>query len=86
MGFEPTKELPLYTLSRRAPSTTRPRLRVPVCATVSLLERVSSFCPTAAPLKRVGIFYATASLLERVGIFYATASLLERSGRQERGG
>jgi hypothetical protein len=28
VGFEPTKELPLYTLSRRAPSTTRPRLRM----------------------------------------------------------
>ncbi len=30
VGFEPTKELPLYTLSRRAPSTTRPPLRMPV--------------------------------------------------------
>ena len=28
VGFEPTIELPLYTLSRRAPSTTRPPLRV----------------------------------------------------------
>ena len=28
VGFEPTKELPLYTLSRRAPSTTRPRVRL----------------------------------------------------------
>ena len=27
MGFEPMKELPLYTLSKRAPSTTRPPLR-----------------------------------------------------------
>jgi hypothetical protein len=27
VGFEPTIESPLYTLSRRAPSTTRPRLR-----------------------------------------------------------
>ncbi len=26
-GFEPAIELPLYTLSRRAPSTTRPPLR-----------------------------------------------------------
>ena len=26
MGFEPMKELPLYTLSKRAPSTTRPPL------------------------------------------------------------
>ena len=25
-GFEPAKELPLYTLSKRAPSTTRPSL------------------------------------------------------------
>ena len=25
-GFEPAKELPLYTLSKRAPSTTRPPL------------------------------------------------------------
>ena len=29
VGFEPTIESPLYTLSRRAPSTTRPRLRDP---------------------------------------------------------
>jgi hypothetical protein len=29
VGFEPTIESPLYTLSRRAPSTTRPRLRIP---------------------------------------------------------
>ena len=27
-GFEPSIELPLYTLSRRAPSTTRTSLRV----------------------------------------------------------
>ena len=26
-GFEPAIELPLYTLSKRAPSTTRPPLR-----------------------------------------------------------
>ena len=26
MGFEPMKEFPLYTLSKRAPSTTRPSL------------------------------------------------------------
>ena len=26
-GFEPEKEFPPYTLSRRAPSTTRPSLR-----------------------------------------------------------
>ena len=30
VGFEPTIESPLYTLSRRAPSTTRPRLRIPL--------------------------------------------------------
>ena len=28
MGFEPMKELPLYTLSKRAPSTTRPPLHL----------------------------------------------------------
>ena len=28
MGFEPMIELPLYTLSKRAPSTTRPPLRI----------------------------------------------------------
>ena len=27
MGFEPMKEFPLYTLSKRAPSTTRPPLQ-----------------------------------------------------------
>ena len=26
VGFEPTRRFPAYTLSRRAPSTTRPRL------------------------------------------------------------
>ncbi len=29
-GFEPAKELPLYTLSKRAPSTTRPPLQYKV--------------------------------------------------------
>ena len=28
MGFEPMKGFPLYTLSKRAPSTTRPPLRL----------------------------------------------------------
>ena len=28
MGFEPMKEFPLYTLSKRAPSTTRPPLQI----------------------------------------------------------
>ena len=28
MGFEPMKEFPLYTLSKRAPSTTRPPLQL----------------------------------------------------------
>src|SRR5438552_15966371 len=28
VGFEPTVEFPLHTLSKRAPSTTRPSLRV----------------------------------------------------------
>jgi peptidylprolyl isomerase len=36
VGFEPTIESPLYTLSRRAPSTTRPRVR---------LLAISSVCP-----------------------------------------
>ena len=29
-GFEPSRQLPVYSLSRGAPSTTRPRLRLPV--------------------------------------------------------
>ena len=28
MGFEPMKEFPLYTLSKRAPSTSRPPLHI----------------------------------------------------------
>ena len=28
VGFEPTRRSPAYTLSRRAPSTTRPRLLI----------------------------------------------------------
>ena len=30
MGFEPMKELLLYTLSKRAPSTTRPPLQLKI--------------------------------------------------------
>ena len=30
-GFEPSRRFPAYTLSRRAPSTTRPPLRISVC-------------------------------------------------------
>jgi hypothetical protein len=30
MGFEPMKELLLYTLSKRAPSTTRPPLHLKI--------------------------------------------------------
>ena len=37
VGFEPTKELPLYTLSKRAPSTARPRVRT-VFVRISLSE------------------------------------------------
>jgi hypothetical protein len=42
----------VYTLSRRAPSTTRPLLRAPVCATASLLEREngSTFRGKCGPL------------------------------------
>ncbi len=47
VGFEPTKELPLYTLSRRAPSTTRPRLRMPIRAITIGQVRASS-CPLLA--------------------------------------
>src|SRR5699024_5306785 len=34
MGFEPTRRFPAYSLSRGAPSTTRPRLRGRVCREV----------------------------------------------------
>ena len=44
VGFEPTKELPLYTLSKRARSTTLPRLRV----TIAGDESASSFPMLAA--------------------------------------
>ncbi len=36
MGFEPMKELLLYTLSKRAPSTTRPPLQYIKKITLSL--------------------------------------------------
>ena len=29
VGFEPTRQFPAYSLSRGAPSTTRPRLQLP---------------------------------------------------------
>jgi len=34
MGFEPMKELLLYTLSKRAPSTTRPPLLINLILTL----------------------------------------------------
>ncbi len=36
MGFEPMKELLLYTLSKRAPSTTRPPLQIHISFTSCL--------------------------------------------------
>ncbi len=37
MGFEPMKELLLYTLSKRAPSTARPPLHFSYNNTISLI-------------------------------------------------
>ncbi len=42
MGFEPMKELPLYTLSKRAPSTTRPPLQLIMCLSIFTLTQKSS--------------------------------------------
>ena len=42
-GFEPAIPFPVYTLSRRAPSTTRPPLRIPL---------VRAGCPASAAGKR----------------------------------
>ncbi len=41
MGFEPTKELLLYTLSKRAPSTTR----TPLLDLYILSDMGAKFCP-----------------------------------------
>src|SRR5262249_47199206 len=51
-GFEPWIEFPLYTLSKRAPSTTRPSLRVTVSRIAGLLlddraVALADFAPSA---------------------------------------
>lgn len=38
-GFEPWRRFPAYTLSRRAPSTTRPPLRIPLTGYARRRER-----------------------------------------------
>ena len=50
VGFEPTKELPLYTLSKRAPSTTRPRLRLVLSEFAFANRRSSIPQKTSLPL------------------------------------
>ena len=47
MGFEPMKELPLYTLSKRAPSTTRPPLLIILNAkdTITLTQKKPNAIP-----------------------------------------
>ena len=56
-GFEPSIELPLYTLSKRAPSTTRPSLRFEGRG-VAFWEAGEFFlriaCTNAPPLYRYG--------------------------------
>ena len=42
MGFEPMKELTLYTLSKRAPSTTRPPLQLILVLWLFTLTQKSS--------------------------------------------
>ena len=37
MGFEPMKEFPLYTLSKRAPSTARPPLLSQIINSLNLI-------------------------------------------------
>src|SRR5665811_1188458 len=49
-GFEPSIELPLYTLSKRAPSTTRPSLR-------RVVYKIESGRPTA----RFSVYHAAGS-------------------------
>ena len=41
-GFEPSKRFPVYTLSKRAPSTTRPPLQIGVKIVMILLK--PNFC------------------------------------------
>src|SRR4030095_14613983 len=44
VGFEPTVEFPLHTLSKRAPSTTRPSLRFRINNSWSRLKRNTANC------------------------------------------
>ena len=49
-GFEPSRRYPVYTLSRRAPSTTRPPLHAPV-------RRKTAIYPTAERLQDLVPFH-----------------------------
>ena len=66
LGFETRLELPLNTLSKRAPSATRPSLH----AGVALLNLpysagpIASYCMKAAPQRRVGFSLHSPFLLE----------------------
>src|SRR6516162_2433118 len=51
-GFEPSIELPLYTLSKRAPSTTRPSLRLG-CARLFPQDNTQPQAASAPPAKPI---------------------------------
>jgi cyclophilin family peptidyl-prolyl cis-trans isomerase len=59
VGFEPTIESPLYTLSRRAPSTTRPRVRRCFAASASPRRQIAlsqeGFAWHACGMKKLSI-------------------------------
>ena len=57
VGFEPTVEFPLHTLSKRAPSTTRPSLRLFTIKHLravepAALENSDGNCDTSSNLRR----------------------------------
>ena len=62
-GFEPWIEFPLYTLSKRAPSTTRPSLRFSFQDSIELLlddgpVAFFDFAPAAVQLAALAAFAA----------------------------
>src|SRR5215472_1177795 len=70
-GFEPSIEFPLYTLSKRAPSTTRPSLRFGVASCCfSRISCISTFAlpnPVRPASRSVGVVSLTIALLLAAG-------------------
>jgi hypothetical protein len=59
-GFEPWIEFPLYTLSKRAPSATRPSLRIEDAGgRMSIVTYAAQQNPGAAPPVTAAVLYSS---------------------------